>query len=181
MDQQQVDKGQLQLDQALVDDALEIVGHQVALAHFCADEHLVARDAGGAQALAVFHLVAVILGGVEMAVADLQGGLDRLHADVAFQSHGAEADLRDAGAMRFDDGGFDGLHDDLLALRMVCGGGRGKNARSAGRCQPGGCGRASRGRQDNPRSRRFLPGRPTRQYFAAHAFSPPSYIGINQD
>ena len=89
MDQQQIDIRQFEFDQALVDDFDEIVRHQVFLAHLGADQHLLALDAGVAQALAVLHLVAVEGGGVEMAVAELQRGLHRLHADVPLQGHGA--------------------------------------------------------------------------------------------
>ena len=48
-----------------------------------------------------------------MAVAELQGGLHRLHADVPLQGHGAKTDLRNTGAMGFND-----LHYDLLGLRL---------------------------------------------------------------
>ena len=48
-----------------------------------------------------------------MAVAELQRGLYRLHANIPLQGHGAETDLRDTGAM-----GFNELHHDLLRQRL---------------------------------------------------------------
>ena len=96
----------------------------------------VALDAGSAQRLAVFLLVAVMRCRVEMAVADIERRLDRLHAGLARQGHAAEADLRNAGAM-----GFDVLHvlspEGMLAEGSADVKG-GQNARLAARCQPGG-------------------------------------------
>ena len=51
-----------------------------------------------------------------MAVAELQRGLDRLHADVPLQGHGAKADLRNTASMGFND-----LHYDLLGHRLEWG------------------------------------------------------------
>ena len=82
-----------------------------------------------AQTFAVFLFVAVEGRGIEMAVTNLQRCLDRLHTDVLFQGHGAETDLRNTGAMGFND-----LHYILLGTgrwRVA------ENAPSPQRCQPG--------------------------------------------
>src|SRR5262245_16378628 len=69
-----------------------------------------------------------------MAVSHLQRRIYGPNTDIVFQSHGPETDLRNAGAMGFND-----LHYYLpgTALFWMVGGGPRKNALSLRRCQPG--------------------------------------------
>ena len=102
MDQQQIDPWQLEPLQAFVDRTLEVARRQAVEPNFCGDEDILARNAGGAEAFADFALVAVVLRGVEMPVAEMQRRLDQLDAQIVLQRHGAEPDDRDFGAMTFD-------------------------------------------------------------------------------
>ena len=96
MDEQQIDPGQLQLVQALIERALEVGGGELVVIDLGGDENILAREAGGAQPLGQplphLGLVAVTLGGVDVAISEPQGGLDRLDADAVLERHGAEAD-----------------------------------------------------------------------------------------
>ena len=113
MDHQQIDPRQLEPLQAFVDRALEIARRQAVEPDFCGDEDVLARDAGGAEAFADFALVAVLLRGIEMPVAQMQRRLDQLDAQTVLQRHGAEPDDRDFGAMTFDH-----VHPLLLEVRL---------------------------------------------------------------
>src|SRR5262249_56958835 len=78
--------------------------------HFRGDERLIAFDGGGAQPLPHLAFVVVKLGGVDVAVAALERPLDDPRAGPPAQLPGAEADERDAGAVRFDGGGCNRPH-----------------------------------------------------------------------
>ena len=95
MHQQQIDIVDAELLQALVDRACEGVGVQVFVRHLGAEKYLVARHAGGAHAFADAALGAVLPGGVEVAIAELE----RLRDDLAAiaERRGAEADRRNIG------------------------------------------------------------------------------------
>ena len=68
------------------------------------DEHLVARQTGGAQPFAYLALVVVHLRGVDMPIAEPQRLLDDAGAGASAQIPGAETGKRDAGAFGFDGG-----------------------------------------------------------------------------
>src|SRR5580692_4809477 len=118
MDQQQIDPRQLEPLEALVDRALEVAGRQAVEPDLCGDEDVLARHAGGAEAFADFALIAVVLRGIEMPVAEMQRRLDQLDAQIVLQRHGAEPDHRDFGAMTFNDMTFDHVHPLLLKVRL---------------------------------------------------------------
>src|SRR5499426_673714 len=122
VDQQEVDAGQFQALETFVDRALEVAGAQPVVPHFGGDKDLIARHAGGAQALAHLALVAVHLRRVDMAVAHPQRGIDRLHAGLLLQGHDAKADGGNAGAVRRD-----GLH--RVSLCDLVDGGAGRRQR----------------------------------------------------
>ena len=68
---------------------------------------MLAREAGGAQpatqSLADLALVAVALGGVDVAITDTERGLDRVDADRVHQRHGAEPDRGNLCTVGFDE------------------------------------------------------------------------------
>src|SRR3974390_884172 len=130
MNQQKVDLRKLQVFEAFLERLAEFVGFEMRLAHLGAKKHVVALHARLPQALADFLFVSVEPSCVEMAIADLQGRLNRLHADVPLQRHGAEADLRNVRAMRFDE-----LHEGISRAFLVVAGAQ--NACAATPCQPG--------------------------------------------
>ena len=74
VDQQQVDIRQLQIFKALVERLLELVGHEMRLAHLGAKEDVLALGAGLPQALTDLFLVAVEPRRIEVRVAHLQRG-----------------------------------------------------------------------------------------------------------
>src|SRR5580700_2445528 len=113
MDQQQIDPRQLEPLQALIDRALEVARRQAVEPDFCGDEDVLARHTGSTEAFADFALVAVILRGIEMPVAQMQRRLDQLDAETVLQCHGAEPDDREFGAMTFNDMTFDHVHPPL--------------------------------------------------------------------
>ena len=71
--------------------------------HLGGDEHLVARDARGAQRLADLALVVVHLRRVDVAIAEPQRLLDDARAGAPAQLPGAETDQRNTRAVRVDD------------------------------------------------------------------------------
>ncbi len=107
MDEQQIDPGQLQLLQAVIERALEIGGRELVLIDLRGHEHVLAPQAGGAQALMQplpdLGLVAVALGGVDVAIAEAQCRLHGFDADRVLERHGAKADGRNSRAIGFDD------------------------------------------------------------------------------
>ena len=72
MDQEQVDVVEAELGQRPVEGPAGIVGPVVTVVELAGDEHVGSVKAGGADRLAHAPLVAVHLGGVDVAVADLQ-------------------------------------------------------------------------------------------------------------
>src|SRR5579883_1377476 len=77
---QQVDPGQTKLLQAYVDRALEIARRQAIEPDLGGEKHVFTLEPAAAQARSDLALVAIHLRGVEMPVAELQSGLDQLHA-----------------------------------------------------------------------------------------------------
>src|SRR5262249_18044016 len=77
---------------------------------------MLALQAGGAQpatqSLTALALVAVALGGVDVAITDTERGLDRVDADRIHERHGAEPDRGNLCAV-----GFDEIHGMLPPLR----------------------------------------------------------------
>src|ERR1700733_5070589 len=91
---------------------------------FGGDEHRVALDARRAQALADLALVAIHLGGIDMAVAEAQGLLDDARTGALAQVPGTEADRRNPRAVGGDIGhrhrvarAFDGMRQTLTGER----------------------------------------------------------------
>ena len=113
MDQQEIDVRKLEVGETLLKHLCKCIGHQIALPDLGADEDVLTLCPRLAQALAVFHFVAVERRGVEMAIAGLQGRFDRLDTDVFFQGHSAKSNGRNAGAMSFNH-----LHHNLLATTL---------------------------------------------------------------
>ena len=107
MDEQQVDPGQSQLDETLIERALEVGGRELVEIDLGGDENVIAVEAGVpqtlVQTLAHSGFIVVALRGVDVAVAQPQRGLDRLDADRVLKRHGAKADGWDPGAVGFDD------------------------------------------------------------------------------
>ena len=88
--QQQIDFAQAKLRQAFARRALEFTRRKMARPDFRGHEHVVALDAGSAQALAYFALVFVDFRGVDVPIAEPQRLLDHPRADPAAQFPGAE-------------------------------------------------------------------------------------------
>ena len=82
-------------DSVVVERAAGIVGPVLAVVELAGDEDLVAVEPGRADRLADAGLVAVPLGGVDMAVADLERARDRLGGLAGVDLEDAEAELRD--------------------------------------------------------------------------------------
>jgi hypothetical protein len=78
------------------------------------DEDFLARDPRGTQPLPHLAFVVVKLGGVDVPVAEPQRLLDDARTGAPAQFPGAEADQRDARAVRFDDVNCDGHRYGLL-------------------------------------------------------------------
>src|SRR5215468_2549863 len=100
VDQQEIDPRHPELLEALVNRALEVDGAELVPPDLRREEHVLALDPGGAQALSHFALIAVHLRGVEMAPARLERGADDVDAQRLFQGHSSEPDRRNAGAVR---------------------------------------------------------------------------------
>ena len=107
MDEEKIDPGELELLQTLIERALEIGGGELIVKNLGGHEDVLARDAGGAQpptqSLADLALVAVALGGVDVAITDAERGLDRVDADRVHQRHGAEPEGGNPCAVGFDE------------------------------------------------------------------------------
>src|SRR5262249_50683350 len=114
---EQIDVRELKPRQARLRGTLELARRKVRRPHLRGDEHLIALYAGGAQPLPHLAFVVIKLGGVDVAVAAPQRLLDDPHAATPAQLPGAEADERNAGAMRFDDVGCNGhQHSSPLGI-----------------------------------------------------------------
>jgi hypothetical protein len=110
--QQQIDFGQMQSGEALLDRSLEIVRREMIGPDFRGDKDLVALDAGSPQALTDLALVLIDLRGIDMAVTEPDRLLDQARAGPPAQLPGAEPDRGNFGAMGFDELGFDELGFD---------------------------------------------------------------------
>ncbi|MCY1440769.1 hypothetical protein D9M71_570540 [compost metagenome] len=96
MDQQQVDVVAAQFLQAVAQARDQLGGGVVFDPDLGGDEQLAARHAAFGDGLAHFGFVLVDLGGIDDAVADCQGGLDRVDDGLAGEAEGAEAEGRNA-------------------------------------------------------------------------------------
>jgi hypothetical protein len=105
--QQQIDLRETQLCQALLGRSLKIVRRKVRGPNLGGHKHLVAIDAGSAQALADRAFILIDLRGVDMAIAESQRLLDQARAGPPAQLPGAEPDCRNLCAV-----GFNELHRD---------------------------------------------------------------------
>src|SRR5499433_2904686 len=107
MDEKKVDPGKLELLQALIERALEVGGGKLIVIDLGSDENMLALEAGGAQpatqSLTDLALIAVALGGVDVAIADTERGLDRVDAGRVHERHGAEPDRGNPCAVGFDE------------------------------------------------------------------------------
>src|SRR5262249_34969169 len=106
MHEQKVDEIDVEIFQALLDRAREIVRAQVFVRDFGGQKNVAAWHAGGAHASADAALGAVFPGRVDVAIPDLQCGGNDFGAIA--QGGGAEADGGDLGAVRGEggDGGW---------------------------------------------------------------------------
>ena len=128
MDEEQVDVIGIQRTQRVVERAPRIVGTVIPVVELAGDEHLAAIQPGIPDALRDLLLVAVHLGGVDVAVADFEcgphgrGSLFRLYLE------DAETQLRDGVAVIESDR-RDRTHLlDLLTISLVaCPSGDGTN------------------------------------------------------
>src|SRR5262249_35824859 len=124
--EEEMDGGGLEPRPARLGRTLEVARGKVRRPNLRGDEHLIAFYAGGAQPLPHFAFVVIKLGGIDVAVAAPQRLLDDPHAATPAQLPGAEADERNAGAMRFDHVGCNGHHHSpllgitWLATRFNC-------------------------------------------------------------
>jgi hypothetical protein len=101
--QQQVDVGHAQADQAFFGGAFEIVRSEMRGPDLGGHKHLVAADSRCAQALADLPLVLIDLRGIDMAVTEFQRLLDDARATAAAQLPGAKPDRRDLCAVSLDE------------------------------------------------------------------------------
>src|SRR5262249_4451461 len=110
--------GQPELLQALPDRAFKIAGRKPVPIDLGGDEDVLALEAGPRQSLmqAVADplLVAVALGGVEVAIAEAHRGLDGVYAHLLLECHGAKPDRRNAGSIHFDD-----IHCRVLLAQAI--------------------------------------------------------------
>jgi len=105
MDQQKIDLGEAKLREALLGRALEFARREMVGPHLRGDEDVGTGHAGGPQPLADLALVAVHLGGVDMAIPEAQSVLDHSHAGALAQIPRPEADCGNAGAVGFNEWG----------------------------------------------------------------------------
>src|SRR5262249_6119582 len=116
VDEQEIDPGELQLLQALIERALEVGGGKLVVKNLGGHENMLALEAGGAQpatqSLTDLAFVAVAFGGVYVAITDTERGLDRVDADRIHERHGAEPDRGNFCAV-----GFEEIHGMLPPLR----------------------------------------------------------------
>src|SRR4030088_2034121 len=107
VDEEQIDPGQLELGEAFIERALEIIGRELVVIDLGCDENVLAPEAGVPQTLVqpLPHrsFIVVAFGGVDMTIAQSQGGLDRSDTDRALKRHGAKADGGNPCAVGFDD------------------------------------------------------------------------------
>ena len=107
MDQQQIHPGQVELREAFIERALKIRGREPVVIDLGGDKNVLAVEAGGGKPLRQpfphLGLVAVTLGGVDMTIAQPQGGFHGVDADRALERHGSQADGRNPCAVGFDD------------------------------------------------------------------------------
>ena len=119
VDQKQVDVIRTQRAQCVVECAARVIGPVIAVVELAGDEHLAAVQPGIADPLTDLLLVAVHLGGVDVAVADLQrrtycrGSLIRLDLE------DAETQLRDGVAVIEGDWRDRAHLIDLLVVAVV--------------------------------------------------------------
>ena len=105
MQQEQVDFGEPQSRQALLRGTLEIVRSKMRRPDLGGDEDLVTSDIGGAQSFSHLAFVVVKLGGIDVAIAELQRLLYDTRTGAPAQLPGAEPNEGNAGAVRFDNVG----------------------------------------------------------------------------
>ena len=98
MHQEKIDEVDVEISQALLDRAREIVGAQIFMRDLGGQENVAARYAGGAYPFSDAALSAVFPSRVDVAIADLERSRDDLAAIA--QGGGAEADGGHLGAMR---------------------------------------------------------------------------------
>ena len=78
------------------------MGCEIRGAHLRGQEHVVAPDAGGTQAFADLTLVLINLGGVDVAIAELDGLLDDAGAGATAQLPRPQSAGTDDGAVGLD-------------------------------------------------------------------------------
>ena len=94
MDQEQVDVVQAERLERVVEGPAGLVGLVRVVAQLAGDEHVGAVEAGSADRLADFLLVAVHFGGVDVPVAGLQRAAYRSECVLRLDQEDAEAELR---------------------------------------------------------------------------------------
>src|SRR5450631_3848663 len=99
MDQEQVDVIEAQLAERCLERAASVVRPVVAVVELAGDEHLRSVQAGAAYGLPDAALVAVHLGGVDVPVAHLECGADRLCSFGGIDLKDAKPKLRDRTAV----------------------------------------------------------------------------------
>jgi hypothetical protein len=124
VDEEQVDVVELQLGERPVEGPERVVPAVEAVVELGGHEDLLARDAGVADALADALLVPVHLGGVDVPVTDLQGGLHRLRGLLRLDLVDAEAELRDLHAVVQGDRGHGGHERSSTGFVGLGGGAR---------------------------------------------------------
>src|SRR5262249_15158777 len=112
--QEEIDVRELQPRQARLRRMLELARGKVRRPHLRGNEHLIAFYAGRAQPLPHLAFVVIKLGGVDVAVTPPPRLLPDTPAATPAQLPGAEADERNAVAMRFDHVGCNGHHHSPL-------------------------------------------------------------------
>src|SRR5450755_2816156 len=124
MDQEQVDVVEAQLAEGCLERAVSVVRPVVAVIELAGDEHLCSVQAGAAYGLPDAALVAVHLGGVDVPVAHLECGADRLCSFGGIDLKDAKPKLRDRMAVVERDVGNGArtlgcAHACPLSVRMV--------------------------------------------------------------
>ena len=107
MDEHEIYPGELQISQTLVKRAFEIGSRQPIVENLGRHEDILARKAVRAQpatqSLPHLGLVAIALGGVDVAITETKRRLDRFDADRIHQRHGSKPDRGDLCAVGLDD------------------------------------------------------------------------------
>jgi hypothetical protein len=119
VDQEQIHVVHPQPRQALVQAADRPVGPLVLPVQLRRDEQLFAREPAGTDSVAHAHLVAVLLGRVDRAVAGCCGRDDRRNDLVVGHRRGAETDLRDRRTRIQRDEGRKGHADNVPAVAVT--------------------------------------------------------------